>query len=40
MENYIARQPIVGRNGNVVAYELLYYQDNGSSYNAHDASTA
>ena len=40
MDNYIARQPIVGRNGNVVAYELLYYQDSSTTYNAHDANTA
>ncbi len=40
MENYIARQPIVGSSGSIVAYELLYYQEAGNAFNAHDANTA
>lgn len=40
MDNYIARQPILGNNGNVVGYELLYYQDSGITFHAHDSNTA
>ena len=40
MDNYIARQPILGSNGNVIGYELLYYQDSGLTFHAHDSNTA
>ena len=40
MNHYLARQPIVDRQGNVVAYELLYRNSEENVYTAQDPNEA
>ncbi len=40
METYIARQPIMNKNGKVEAYELLYFERGGGLYNQSDSTVA
>lgn len=40
METYIVRQPIIDKNQKVVAYEILYKEDESSLYNQNDMRVA
>jgi len=40
LNHYLARQPIVDKNGHVVAYELLYRNSEENVYTAQDPNTA
>lgn len=40
LNHYLARQPIVDRNGHVIAYELLYRNSEENVYTAQDPNTA
>lgn len=40
METYIVRQPIIGRDQKVAAYEILYKEDESSLYNQNDMRVA
>lgn len=40
METYIVRQPIISRDQKVVAYEILYKEDESSLYNQNDMRVA
>ena len=40
MDNCIARQPIIGKDGKIAAYELLYFQNSQTVDSPHDFHTA